>query len=99
MPSDVICMSDYGQVIIPSPTGDDYVELARQRTTKGRLFRKHILTLGALTHPKTGEHLQLGEDFYAHLKDNFNAGVCPIVQVPAGGRAEPSQRGPAAQPG
>ena len=70
------------QVIIPSPSGDDYVELARTRTARGRVFRKHILSLGELIHPKTGEKLQLDEAWYDQLKANFDAGVCDIVQVP-----------------
>lgn len=72
------------QVIIPSPSGDDYVELTgpRPKTAQGRVFKKHLLTLGTLIHPKTGEKLVLDEPWYDRLKDNFNNGVCDIVQVP-----------------
>lgn len=71
------------QVIIPSPAGSEgYLELARTRNIHGVKFRKHILNLGELIHPKTGERLQLGDDFYAKLQRNFADGVCDIVQVP-----------------
>jgi len=71
------------QVIIPSPQGSgDYVELARTRQAKGRVFRKHILNLGTLIHPKTGERLTLDDAWYDQVKANFDSGVCDIVQVP-----------------
>lgn len=71
------------QVIIPSPQGSgDYVELARTRQAKGRVFRKHILNLGTLIHPKTGEKLTLDDAWYSQVKANFDSGVCDIVQVP-----------------
>lgn len=72
------------QVIIPCPAGDDYseVELARDRQAKGTVFRKHLLNLGTLHHPKTGEPLQLDDAWYGRLKANFDNQVCDIVQVP-----------------
>jgi hypothetical protein len=73
------------QVIIPSPRGSEgYVELAASATRQalGTVFRKHILTLGPLTHPKTGQRLDLDDSFYSRLKANFDAGACDIVQVP-----------------
>lgn len=71
------------QVIIPSPQGsEEYIELARNRLAKGRVFRKHILNLGELIHPKTGEKLTLDDAWYDQFKGNFDAGVCDIVQVP-----------------
>jgi hypothetical protein len=68
-------------VIIPSPSGD-YVELARSRQARGRVFRKHILNLGELIHPKTGERLKLDEAWFDRVKSNFDNGVCDIAQVP-----------------
>lgn len=68
-------------VIIPSPPGD-FVELARDRTYTGQHWRKHILNLGELIHPKTGEKIPLDDEFYARLADNFQRGVCDIVQAP-----------------
>lgn len=68
-------------VIIPSPDSD-YVELARTREYSGQHWRKHILNLGTLIHPKTGETLKLDDAWYSQLKQNFDRGVCPIVQVP-----------------
>lgn len=65
-------------VIVPS-SGDGYVELAR--TKQGRLFRKHLLNKGKLTHPEVGE-INIDDKFVKSLKANFDAGVCPIVQVP-----------------
>ena len=71
------------QVIIPSPRGSgDYVELARTRQARGRVFRKHILNLGELIHPKTGERMHLDEAWYDQVKANFDSGTCDIVQVP-----------------
>lgn len=73
-----------GQVIIPAPLGsEDYVELsARTRQGIGVQFRKHILNLGTLIHPKTGEKLTLDEAWFDRVKRNFDAGTCDIVQVP-----------------
>jgi len=68
-------------VIIPSPPGD-FIELARSREYTGQHWRKHILNLGELIHPKTGEKIPLDDDFYARLADNFQRGVCDIVQAP-----------------
>jgi hypothetical protein len=70
------------QVIIPCPASGGYVELARTRDVVGTPFRKHILNLGTLIHPKTGEKLNFGDEFYGTLKRNFDNGVCDIVQVP-----------------
>jgi hypothetical protein len=72
------------QVIIPCPAGDDYaeIELARDRQAKGTVFRKHLLNLGTLHHPKTGEALKLDDAWYGQLKANFDNQVCDIVQVP-----------------
>lgn len=72
-----------GLTIIPAPSGSgDYVELARTRQAQGRVFRKHILNLGTLIHPKTGQRLKLDDAWYGRLKENFDRGVCDIVQVP-----------------
>jgi hypothetical protein len=68
-------------VIIPSPPGD-FVELARTREYTGQHWRKHILNLGELIHPKTGEKLPLDDKFYSSLANNFERGVCDIVQAP-----------------
>lgn len=66
-------------VIVPS-NGDGYVELAR--TKSGRLFRKHILNVGNLRHPKTGKPIAIDDAFVTTLTKNFRDGVCDIVQVP-----------------
>lgn len=65
-------------VIIPAP-GGDYVELAGAKGYTGRHWRKHILNLGELIHPKTGERLQLDDNFYSHLVSNFEAGVSEVA--------------------
>jgi hypothetical protein len=72
------------QVIIPCPVGDDYaeIELTRDRRVTGTVFRKHLLNLGTLHHPKTGEQLKLDDTWYNQLKTNFDNQVCDIVQVP-----------------
>lgn len=56
------------------------IELAR--TTKGKLYRKHILSKGALIHPVTGETIDINDKIMSSIKENFNKKVCPIVQVP-----------------
>ena len=73
-------MNDLAIFPAPLSTGS-YVELAGSGGT--RRFRKQILSLGSLIHPKTGENLQLDEAWYAKLKANWDAKVCPIVQFPA----------------
>lgn len=76
-----------GTFIVPSPTGSrwaemDSVPLALARQTQGRLFEKHILSKGTLIHPKTGEKINVDDEFLGHLVDNFQNNVCDIVQVP-----------------
>ncbi len=66
-------------VIVPSD-GDGYVHLARHKT--GRLFRKHLLNMGPLRHPGTGDVINIDETFVSKLKKNFDDKVCDIVQVP-----------------
>lgn len=66
-------------VIVPSRE-PDFICLSR--TKQGRLFRKHILTKGELTHPTTGAKLKIDDAFVATMKANFDAGVCDHVQVP-----------------
>jgi hypothetical protein len=68
--------------IFPAPLSTGaYVELAGP--DGARRFRKQILSLGELIHPKTGEKLQLDDAWYDKLKQNWDAKVCPIVQFPA----------------
>lgn len=70
-------------VVIPAPgSSDAYVELSKTKAYRGHHWRKHILTLGTLIHPKTGERLTLDDAWYQRLKDNFDNGVADIVQVP-----------------
>jgi Mu-like prophage I protein len=76
--------------IVPAPGGsgtfapvDDIpVELARTRQVQGKLFEKHILNMGDLIHPKTGEKIRIDAPFVAAMQDNFTRGTCDIVQVP-----------------
>lgn len=70
-------------VLIPGTKGEEgFVALAK--TQKGRLFRKQILPMnGSFTHPSApGKSIHVDEAFAKTLKKNFDAGVCPIVQVP-----------------
>jgi hypothetical protein len=67
--------------IVPAPAETEgFTSLSR--TAQGKVFRKHILNLGTLIHPQTGERMNLDEAWYGKLKANFDAKVCPIVQVP-----------------
>jgi Mu-like prophage I protein len=85
-------------VIIPAPRGD-YMELSRTKGYHGHHWRKHILNLGELTHPKTGEKLQLDDDFYSSLARNFEAGVSDIVAVPLANDDNKHVEGPLANAG
>lgn len=72
-----------GVVIVPGnrdPQG--FVELAR--TQKGRLFRKQILHMNSdFVHPNMpGEKIHIDDEFATKLSENFERGVCDIVQVP-----------------
>lgn len=81
--SDVSLMGDIAQVLIPAPPGsDEYVELSRERAYTGHRWRKHLLNLGTLVHPQTGEKLALDDQWFDRLKTNFANGVCDIVQAP-----------------
>jgi hypothetical protein len=82
-------MGDDLRYIVPAPAGDTFqpvadvpVALARSRRVQGKLFEKHILNLGPLIHPKTGEVINVDGKFVAAMQDNFAKGVCDIVQVP-----------------
>lgn len=68
--------------IFPSAEAD-FMPLSRSK--KGQLYRKHILTKGSLRHPATKQNVDVNDDFFASLVDNFNAHVCDIVQVPLAG--------------
>lgn len=65
--------------VFPSDS-DEWVELARVK--KGVLYEKHILNKGTLIHPVTGTKIEIDDKFVNTLKDNFNKGICDIVQVP-----------------
>lgn len=83
-------MGDDQRYIIPAPRGsgtyapvDDIpVALARQRRVTGKLFEKHILNMGTLLHPQTGEKINIDRKFVDSLQENFAKGTCDIVQVP-----------------
>lgn len=69
-----------GDLVIVPCDSEGYVELARTKT--GRLFRKHLLTLGDLRHPATGDTVKIDETFAKVLKKNFQDGICDTVAVP-----------------
>ena len=83
-------MLDDLRCIVPAPAGsgtfqpvaDVPVALARSRRVMGKLFEKHILNMGDLLHPKTGEKIRVDDTFVATMQDNFAKGYCDIVQVP-----------------
>jgi hypothetical protein len=93
--------------IIPAPAGSatfsavDEVPaaLARQRRVTGKLFEKHILNLGPLIHPKTGDVINVDDAFVATMQDNFAKGVCDIVQLPLANDSNEHVEGPAANLG
>lgn len=73
-------------VVIPGVGGDSYVELASTRLAPkahGRIFKKKILHMGSFSHPTVaGKKITVDNAFAQKLVDNFNSGVCDIVQVP-----------------
>src|ERR1700742_4725272 len=82
-------MLDDLRCIVPAPGGDTFapvadvpVALARSRRVQGKLFEKHILNMGTLLHPKTGQKIHIDDAFVATMQDNFTKGYCDIVQVP-----------------
>jgi len=68
-----------GFAIVPPANGEQFVELSR--SAKGRIFEKHILSYGDLLYPGVGK-VHIDDDWADKLIENFNAKVCPIVQVP-----------------
>lgn len=74
--------------ITPSPSradaGEGFIELTpRRRKTSSRLFKKHILNKGTLLYPgASGGKVEIDDDFIDKMVQNFNNGVCDIVQVP-----------------
>lgn len=70
--------------IFPAPGGfGSYVELGAHPQATGRVFRKHILTLGQPLHYK-GRTFNLDDAWYGRLKQNFDARVS-MTQVPLAG--------------
>lgn len=67
-------------VIFPDAEGE-YVALTR--TKVGKLFRKQIFRKGEFFHPAaTGGKVEVTDEFMGKIVDNFEKGVCPIVQFP-----------------
>jgi hypothetical protein len=70
-----------GFVIVPPVNGENFVELSR--STKGRVFEKHILNYGDLIYPGVrGGKVNINDSFADKLIANFTNKVCDIVQVP-----------------
>lgn len=75
--------ADVGELSLIPSTGEGFTELSRLR--QGRLFEKHILNKGPLIHPATKNVINIDDDFVNTLRQNFQNGVCDIVQVPLAG--------------
>lgn len=68
-------------VYISSPREDGYISLSK--TASGRLLRKMILPMGSFVHPADkNTKILVDKSMAAKLVDNFNKGICDIVQVP-----------------
>lgn len=66
---------------ISSPRDDGYVSLSK--TASGRLLRKMILPMGSFVHPADkATKITVDKNMAQQMVDNFNKGVCDIVQVP-----------------
>ena len=76
--------------IIPNSEGN-YISLSRSQ--QGRIFKKHILSVGELLYPGVkGGKVDIDENFLNQVKDNFNGTAVPIVQFPlAGAKNEHSE--------
>lgn len=92
--------------IIPAPADTTFsavdpvpVKLARTRKVQGKLFEKHILNMGPLIHPKTGDTINVDDAFVRTMQDNFARGVCDIVQLPLANDSNEHVEGPAANLG
>jgi hypothetical protein len=85
-------------VILVAPPGD-YVELAGGRGYTGKHWRKHILNLGELIHPTTGEKLAIDDAFYQKLSSNFDRKVCDIVAAPLANDSNKHVEGPLSNAG
>jgi hypothetical protein len=67
-------------VYVPG-TKDTFVELSK--TPTGKLYRKHLLRYGDFAHPNLPDtKLSITEDTVDKIIQNFDNGVCDIVQVP-----------------
>jgi hypothetical protein len=70
-------------IVITPGGGDNWVSLSgRTRGKRGKVFEKHFLTKGFLRHPTTKKKIKIDDAFIASMVDNFNKGICDIVQVP-----------------
>lgn len=68
-------------LVSPPAQASGFVSLSRSST--GRLFEKHILSLGDLHYPSVkGGKVVIDEAFADTMIENFNNNVCDIVQVP-----------------
>lgn len=73
---------DAEYAIVPQSSGaEGFIELARSK--QGRLFEKHILNYGNLLYGN--QTIKIDDSFVDTLIDNFNKGICDIVQVPKAG--------------
>lgn len=73
-------------VLVATKGAEGWLELSRRtRGQRGRLFEKHILSLGTLIHPSTGAKISIDKEFADTLISNFESGICDIVQVPLAG--------------
>ncbi len=65
--------------ILVAPSSDtQWVELAH--TQQGKLYKKHILSVGPLKY--RGKVINLSAEYLQSMVKNFNEGIVPIVQVP-----------------
>lgn len=68
-------------LVSPPDRASGFINLSRSAT--GRLFEKHILSLGVLHYPGVkGGQVTIDDKFADSLIENFNNSVCDIVQVP-----------------
>jgi hypothetical protein len=75
------------------PSADTGGFLALGGTPRGKLFAKHLLTIGqTFAHPKTGAPITIDEAAWESLKRNFDAGVSHVTVPLANEKNEHDER-------
>lgn len=71
-------------IVIAPGSSEDFISLSDSKPSKGKRFKKHILSTGVLHYPGVNSRgkLYIDDAFMETVVTNFKNKVCPIVQVP-----------------